>query len=155
MLPFFRLMVPACYFHTRELKKSRHLDSNPCGRVQPTELTKRKTVLSDIQHFIEKNVSCTSNKKTKTYLLPFNAMHGGAKSTYPVFTNPYTLSPTGIEPRTPVSKTDVITISLSERILFACLIPRHNRHTCIIPTLGFELKPAGDIAVCAHSLWYI
>lgn len=45
--------------------------------------------------------------------------------------------------------------TLTERILFACLISRHNRHTHIIPMQGFVLKPAGDIAARARSLWYI
>ena len=81
--------------------------------------------------------------------MPFNAMRGGLPwllailpmaignsshgywQFFPWLQATYPMLRRGIEPRTQVSKTHVIAISLSERILFACLISRHNRHTCV------------------------
>ena len=67
---------------------------------------------------------------------------------YPTLLATYPMLRRGIEPRTRVSKTHVIAISLSERILFACLsldIP--------IPIQGFILNQL-EISLRTQSVVY-
>ena len=52
-----------------------------------------------------------------------------------------------------LEETDKVLRSLSERILFACLISRHNRHTFSSFLKGFIIKgQTGDIAARAHAV---